>query len=68
MSASHPEIWRGGSSYVEGFINPQHELVYICNKSTAGDTGFVVLSIENLAEIIAAHQKRSREYRRDHTV
>ena len=64
VSTRNPEIYRCGNTYVEGFSNPKHDLVYICNKETAGEHGFVILSIEQLGAIITAHQKRLREDRR----
>jgi len=58
MSKFNPEIWRKGNSYADGFSNPDHGMVYICNKETAGDGNFVILSIKDMANIIAAHQER----------
>ena len=64
MSSFRPEISRSGDTYVEGFINPRHNLVYLCNKETAGEYGMIILSVEQLAQIIVAHQKRQREHAR----
>ncbi len=62
MNKLRPELWRSGGTYVEGFINPTHSLVYLANKETAGEYGMIILSVEQMAEIIVAHQKRLREY------
>lgn len=57
---ANPVIWRHGSVVAKGFINPKHDLVYIENENH-GDGTFVVVSIQDMAEIIAAHQRRLRE-------
>lgn len=63
---SNKVIWRHGSTVAKGFINPEHDMVYLENQNH--DHGFfIVLSIQDMAEIIVAHQRRTREerYERD---
>ena len=55
----NPTIWRHGNLVAKGFLNPKHDLVYIENQQS--DHGyFVVLSVQDMAEIIVAHQRRMR--------
>ena len=56
--ARSKEIWRLGSVYVETFMDPDSTLLYLRNEKKP-DT-ILILSIGDLAEIIAAHQRRDR--------
>ena len=61
MSKSNPEIWRNGTSYAEGFVNPQSELMFICKKTEyMKQPVYIIFSVEELAEIIVAVNKRKR--------
>ena len=58
MSKERPELWRLGKTAADGFINPEHSLVYIRNDDDP--FGGVILSVEDMAKIIVAHQARRR--------
>jgi len=55
------ELWRLGKTAAIGFIDPEANLIYIGRDSNIFDG--VVLSIEDLAAIIVAHQTRRRLHR-----
>jgi len=63
VSRERQELWRLGKTAADGFIDPEANLVYIRNDDDP--LGGVILSVEDMAKIIVAHQARRRISRRD---
>lgn len=60
MSNEHL-LYSVGNNKATGFISPEATLIYLTNTNT----GSAIFSVEDLARIIVAHQRRARIARSD---
>ena len=63
QTAENPVLWQNNHTVAKGFINPDHDLVYLISQSR-GEEFFNLLDIEDMAQIIAkvARRRKAAKY------